>query len=51
MQMVTLTMTSDWNLNVEDMTTKYRSNPAKFRDLIREINEELIWDAAEQCRW
>jgi hypothetical protein len=42
--MVTFTMTSDWNLNVEDVTTKYWSNPAK-------LNKELIWDKAEQCRW
>ena len=36
-----LMMSSDWN--VEDLTAKYSSNPAKFRDLITEINKELIW--------
>jgi hypothetical protein len=33
------------------MNAKYSSNPAKFRNLIREINKELIWAEAEQCRW
>jgi hypothetical protein len=41
------TMSSDWN--VKDMNAEYSSNPAKFRDLIREINNELIWAEAEQC--
>ncbi len=39
-------MSSDWNLNFENMATKYY--PAKFRDLIREINKELIGDEAVQ---
>ena len=33
----TLTMSSD--CNVKDMNAKYSSNPAKFRDLIREIKQ------------
>jgi hypothetical protein len=30
-------MSSDWN--VEDVTANISSNPAKFRDLIREIKQ------------
>ena len=51
MQMVigTLTMSSDWNVNLKDMNAKDSSHHAKFRDLIREINNKLIWAEAEQC--
>ncbi len=44
----TLPMSSDWHLNFENMTTKYRTNLAKFRDLIREKNKEPIGDEAVQ---
>ncbi len=37
LQVGALMMSSNWN--VKDMTTKYWSNPAKFRDLIRVINQ------------
>jgi hypothetical protein len=33
--------------NVGDMAAKYSSNPAKFRDLISEINTKLIWPDVE----
>jgi hypothetical protein len=33
----TSTMSSIWN--VKDMNAKYSNNPAKFRNLIREIKE------------
>jgi len=46
-----LTMSSDWN--VEDSTAKYSSNPAKFRDIIREIKQraDLGLAEVEQCQW
>ena len=48
-----LTMSSDWN--VEHLTAKYSSNPAKFRDLIREIKQRADMGLAEleveQCQW
>ncbi len=42
-QVVVLMISSNWN--VKDVTTKYRSNPARFRDLIREIKQraDLGW--------
>jgi hypothetical protein len=46
LQVCVLMMSSNWN--VEDMTTKYSRNPAKIRNLIREINK--FWNEAEQCR-
>ena len=46
-----LTMSSDWN--VEDLTAKYSSNPAKFRNLIREIKLRAVLHLAEveTSRW
>jgi hypothetical protein len=48
-QVVALMISSNWN--VKDVTTKYWSNPARFRDLIREIKQRAIWDEFEQCTW
>ncbi len=35
---------------IKDITVRYSSSPAKFRDLIREINKDLIWPEVEQYR-